>query len=197
MLVISAKVQSGRDWREGGVVIFRSAFEGHRGKLKFVLISLTAFGIGLALAQQLGFLQILNSSSQFLVTTPLTQLHGFAQTSSVHTRSTYRVNYRSRTHRLSSVALIESRNALGMKQNRCHVLSSVKASETTVPFELTAGHGVVFNHHTLLANGAQTGWMQLLFDHRGSCVEISAKGLAANELDPQDLILMVSTLEQE
>ena len=186
-----------RERRERGAVILSSAIKRHWGKLKFALISFTAIAIGLVIVEQMGFLQNLNSSSQFLVTTPLTELHGFAQSSSVHTRSMYRVNYRSRTHRLSSVALIESRDALGIRQNRCHVLSGVKASETTVPFQLMAGHGVVFNHHTLLANGAQTGWMQLLFDHQGSCVEVSAKGLAANELDPQDLILMVSTLKQE
>ena len=88
-------------------MIFSTAIKRYWGKLKFALISLTAFVIALGLVQQLGLLQILKQRTPFLVTTPLTELHGFAQSSSVHTRSTYRVNYRSRTHRISSVALIE------------------------------------------------------------------------------------------
>lgn len=174
-----------------------------KNSVRFFAIVLAAFLTGLYAANRFGFFGLGSGNSNFLMTSSDTRLNGFSQTSVVHTHSTYRVNFRGRNHRLSTVALSESHDKSSLTQSHCRALAEIRSkpqvetSVHTIPFQLSAGRGVVFNHQTLLANGAQTGWMQLLFENHGTCVEISAKGLSAGELLPQDLILMVASLERE
>lgn len=132
--------------------------------------------------------------SGFLVPSRETALTGFIQTATQQSSNFYRVNFRGRAHHSATVALTESR---GDEHGKCIALQNAKADESTIPFQLSAGHGVVFTHSTALLHGGQIGWMQLLFDDQGSCVEISAKGLASGDLEPQDLILMLSSLRRE